>query len=144
MDNEKHIQLLQMTYAHVLADSVLQLGQEGVLENVTRRKRQEQLAAGEKKAAQFGMSRPEEVFTTLSAFFRCAQWQIIAQNGGFTAEANSCVLCALAKKMGAPSPCRIYCLDPMEGMVKGVEPEAEFVIQETLWDGQKCRVEVKR
>ncbi len=31
----------------------------------------------------------------------------------------------------------------MEGMVKGVDPKAEFTVQETLWDGETCRVDVK-
>jgi hypothetical protein len=143
MDKDKQIQLLQLTYAHVLADATRQFGQEGVLESVTARKRQEQLATGATKAAQFGIATPEAVFTTLSAFFRCANWQISPNGDGFTAETGSCVLCGLAKKMGAPSPCRLYCLDPMEGMVKGLKPAAEFMVEETLWDGTKCRVEVK-
>ena len=142
MDNDRHVQLLQKIYASVLADTVLQFDQEGVLENVIRRKRQEQLATGKLKAAQFGVSTPAEVFTRLSSIFRCAIWEITPQEAGFTAETSGCLLCALAKKMGASSPCRLYCLDPMEGMVKGLNPTAEFVAQETLWTGQKCRVDV--
>jgi len=143
MDKDKQIQLLQLTYAHVLADATLQFGREGVLESVTARKRQEQLASGKMKAAQFGVASPEEVFTNLSAFFRCANWQVTPHGDGFAAETGSCVLCGLAKKMSAPSPCRLYCLDPMEGMVKGLKPDVEFTVQETLWDGGKCRVDVK-
>jgi len=143
MDEDKQIQLLQLTYAHVLADATRQFGQEGVLERVAARKRQEQLATGSTKAAQFGITSAEQVFTRLSAFFRCASWQVTPHDGGFAAETASCVLAGLARKMDAPSPCRLYCLDPMEGMVKGLNPEAEFRVQETLWDGGKCRVEVK-
>jgi hypothetical protein len=143
MDKDKQIQLLQLTYAHALADAARQFGQEGVMERVVARKRHEQLATGPMKAAQFGMATPEEVFTKLSAFFRCANWQVTPQEGGFVAESGSCVLCGLAKKIDAPSPCRLYCLDPMEGMVKGLNLAADFVVQETLWAGTKCRVEVK-
>jgi len=28
----------------------------------------------------------------------------------------------------------------MEGMVKGLNPHATFAVEETLWDGEKCRV----
>jgi hypothetical protein len=45
--------------------------------------------------------------------------------------------------MDAPSRRRLYCLDPMEGMVNRLKkPEAEFVVEETLWDGGKCGVEL--
>jgi hypothetical protein len=142
MDKDKQIHLLQLTYAHVLADATRQFGQEGVLESVTARKRQEQLATGATKAAQFGIAAPEEVFTSLSAYFRCANWQVTPNGDGLTAETGRCVLCGLAKKMGAPSPCRLYCLDPMEGMVKGLRPAADFVVEETLWEAKRCRVKV--
>ena len=46
MEKDKHIKLLQLTYASVLADATAQFGQEGVLENVEARKRREQLEAG--------------------------------------------------------------------------------------------------
>lgn len=36
------------------------------------------------------------------------------------------------------------CLDPMEGMVRGLAPEMRFISTETLWNGSKCRVEVGR
>jgi len=142
MDNDKHVQLLQKVYASVLADAVLQFSKEGVLEEVARRKRQEQLETGPIKAAQFGISTPAEVFTTLSKIFHCANWKITVQETGFTAEATGCMLCALAKKMAASSPCHLYCLDPMEGMVKGLEPTAEFEVKETLWTEPQCTVEV--
>lgn len=142
MDNVKHIQLLQKVYAGVLADAVLQFSREGVLEEVTGRKRQEQLATGSMKAAQFGISTPAEVFSMLSAVFQCARWEISSQETGFTAIAKGCMLCALAKKMGASSPCHLYCLDPMEGMVKGLEPGAEFDVQGTLWTEPQCTVMV--
>jgi hypothetical protein len=49
----------------------------------------------------------------------------------------------MAKKMQGASPCKVYCLNPMEGMVKGVAPDAEFEVLETLWDDKKCRVRVR-
>jgi hypothetical protein len=51
---------------------------------------------------------------------------------------------SIAKKMNAPAPCSLYCLDPMEGMVKGLDPQADFSVEETLWNGEKCRVRVMR
>ena len=143
MENEKKIQILQLTYAGVLADAVLQMGREGVLEKVTQQKKKEQMLTGKMKAEQFGITQPEEVFLRLSEIFNCAKWEIISEPGGFSAEAKACTLCGLAKKIGAQRPCNLYCLDPMEGMVKGLNDNLSFIERETLWDGKKCKVEVK-
>lgn len=143
MEEAQHIKMLQMAYAGVLADAVAQYDKEGVLESVTERKRQYQMATGAMMTKQFGVSKPEEAFTKLVEVFGCANWQITPNGDGFTAESASCMLCGMAKKMQGASPCNVYCLNPMEAMVKGVDPGAEFETMETLWDGAKCQVRVK-
>jgi hypothetical protein len=142
MDSDKHVQFLQTVYAGALAETVLQFGKEGVLAGITARKRQENLASGKMKAAQFGISKPEEVFIKLSDLFGCAVWNITSNSGGIIAQTGGCKLCAIAKKIGASSPCRLYCLDPMEGMVKALKGDAEFVVEETLWEGPRCSIRV--
>ena len=142
MQNKKDIQLLQFTYAAVLADTVAQLAKEDVLEKVIKRKKAEQKATGKMKAEQFGITSPESVFTRLAEIFDCAAWEIRNAEKKFLAETTTCKLCAIAKKINAPAPCYLYCLDPMEGMVKGLNPHATFAVEETLWDGEKCRVRV--
>ncbi len=142
MEMEKKIKVLQGMYAGVLADSVLRMGREGILEKVTEEKKVEQLASGKIRAAQLGITRPQEVFEVLSEIFGCANWRTTDTDHGFKAEADGCMLCSMAKKMGAQSPCNIYCLDPMEAMVKGIADNASYDVAETLWDGQKCQVEV--
>ena len=144
MDKDRKIQMLQMIYAGVLADNVLQLSREGALERVTERKRAEQLATGRMKAARFGMEKVEDVFEGLYEIFGCSPWEVQLREDGLTAETTSCMLCGFAKNMGAESPCRIHCLDPMEGIVKGLEPGAGFYVRETLWEGRKCRIDVER
>mgnify|MGYP001766868295 CR=1 FL=1 len=144
MNIEEKVRILQLTYAAALADATLRMGRDGILPRVTAEKRREQMANGRVRAAQFGISRPEEVFQKLSEIFDCARWQTTAEAGGFSAETKSCKLCAMAKRIGAPGPCDMYCLDPMEGMIKGLAPEAKFTVTDTLWSGSKCRVEVGR
>ena len=143
MDNNQHIKILQMVYAGALADTVLQFNKEGVLENVIRRKRQEQINTGKMRAAQFAITKPEDVFLKLYEIFGCSNWEIISDNnGGITAQANSCMLCAIAKKIGAPSPCYLYCLNPMEGIVKALNSDVVYTVEETLWEGSRCIVKV--
>jgi len=62
--------------------------------------------------------------------------------GEFIATARRCLLCGLVKKAGGPSPCRLFCLDPIEGLVRGPAPDAEFDVRETLFEGSECRVRV--
>jgi hypothetical protein len=144
MDNNKQVQILQMAYAGALADAVLQLGKENVLDRVIQRKRQEQIDSGPIRAAQLGITKPEEVFLRLSQIFNCTQWDITNNpEGGFNAQANSCTLCAIARKMNAPSPCHLYCLNPMEGLIKALKKDAVYTVKETLWDGSKCVVSIK-
>ena len=140
MEATEKVKMLQAIYAGALADSVLRLGTEGVLEKVTKQKRVEQLAGGKARAAQMGITSPEEVFTKLSDLMGCANWTTSPGEGGFTATASRCMLCALAKRMGTQSPCRIYCLDPMEGMVKGLDESADYDVQSTLFESAQCRV----
>jgi hypothetical protein len=142
MDNDEKIRVLQAAYAGALADAVLRMNRYGILPKVTEEKRTEQMGTGKTKAAKFGINRPEEVFSRLTEIFDCARWEITAETGGFSAETKSCKLCAIAKSIGAPGPCDVYCLDPMEGMVKGLAPGVQFAVIETLWDGSKCRVEI--
>lgn len=144
MEAADKVKVLQALYAGVLADAVLRMGNEGVLESVTEKKKREQLASGKMRAAQLGITVPEEIFIKLSDLMGCADWKV-EQNGqedGFTATASRCMLCAMAKKMGAESPCKIYCLDPMEGMAKGINENIVYDVQSTLFDGAQCRVAV--
>lgn len=143
MELEKKNKILQMFYAGVLADSVLRLGREGILEKITEQKRKEQLASGKARAEQLGIQSAEQVFEILPEIFGCADWRVQINESGFDAEASRCMLCTIAKKMGAECPCHIYCLDAMEGMVKGLDPNAEFDVESTLWNGDKCRVSVR-
>lgn len=145
MKELEKVRVLQAVYAGALADSVLRLGNEGVLEKVTKQKRNEQLACGKARAAQLGIASPEEVFIKLSDLMGCADWSVAADadGSGFSATATRCMLCSLSKRMGTQSPCRIYCLDPMEGMIKGLRANADFDVQSTLYEGSQCRVLIK-
>jgi hypothetical protein len=144
MDSNKQVQVLQMVYAAALADMTLQLNKEGILERVIERKHLEQMQSGKMRAAQFGIAQPADVFLKLAELFDCASWTIKQnEDGSLIALSSVCKLCAIAKKMGAPAPCHLYCLDPMEGMLKALKPLAAFKVQETLWNGAKCVVRVE-
>lgn len=144
METNDKLKAVQMIYAGALADMTLRMGKAGVLDQITKEKRDEQLATGKARAVQMGIESPKEVFTGLSDLMGCANWTIEEYDETeFTATATGCALCAFAKRLGSPSPCEPFCLNPMEGMVMGLRPEAEFSVEETLYEGSKCRVRVK-
>jgi hypothetical protein len=144
MNDQETIRLLRGMYAGALADATTQMARAGVLEQVTARKREEQMATGAARARQMGLTDPLQVPAVLSEVFRCADWKAEPTATGFVAEARTCMLCGLAKKMGGARPCEIYCLHPMEGMIRGIDPSLAVTAPETLWDGQKCRLEARR
>lgn len=144
MDMEKKVKMLQGMYAGALADFVLRMGREGVLEKITEEKKIEQMQTGKLRAAQIGITHAEEVFEVLPEIFGCANWKTTGTERRFQAVATGCMLCNMAKKLGAQSPCHIYCLDPMEAMAKGLDENMTFSTQETLWEGNMCRVIVDR
>ncbi len=56
MKPEKQLELMQQVYVSVICDTVFQFEKEGVLKNVIKRKRAEQMEKGATKAAQLGIS----------------------------------------------------------------------------------------
>ncbi len=144
MESQEKVRMLQTVYAAALADAVLRFGREGILEKVTQQKEGEQMASGKLKAAQLDIATKEDVFLKLSDLMGCAQWKLepLKDGDGFTAVTSGCMLCTMAKRMGAQSPCRIYCLDPMKGMVMGLDGEASFDVESTLFDDGECRIAI--
>jgi hypothetical protein len=142
MDSDKQVKLLQMAYASALADTVLQYEKEGVLARVTERKHKESISSGKMRTAQFGITSPGEAFLKTAELFGCAEWNITSNSEGFAAQTKSCMLSAISKKIGAPCPCHLYCLDPMEGMIKALNDRLIFTVEETLWHGARCNIRV--
>jgi hypothetical protein len=139
----QHIKLLQHTYAAQLADAATQYGKAGILEQVTEARRATRLSTGAATAARMGVSEPATAFTVSAGLFGCADWSVAPDADGLVATASRCLLCALVKQAGGPSPCRLFCLDPIEGMIVGVAPDAAVTVDETLYDGGSCRVRVR-
>jgi len=141
---EQKLKALQMYYAAALADSTLRYGEAGILDEVAAQKRVEQMAGGAVLAGRFGVMEPQDAFIKTADTYGCADWICENTENGFTATATRCMLCAISQKIGSQySPCQIHCLSPMEAMLKGVAPDAEFVVGDTLWDSDKCAVKVR-
>lgn len=144
MNSEIRAQILENAYVGVMVDALYNFQKHGVLEKVTEDKKKLQMLMGKKQAEQFKITKSEDVFRVLGEVFNCANWEIQECKDGFIATAKACKLCAFSKKLGNVCPCDIYCLNPMDGMIRGIEENSKFEALETLWDGSQCRVKVTR
>lgn len=144
MNTEVKLKVLQNIYANVLAESAFYFNHGGILDKVREEKKQNSLISGKKLVEQFNINAPEDVFLWSSEIFNCAIWEIKETEDGFLALAEGCKLCNAAKKIGDGMPCYMYCLSPMEGMIKGINLKFDFEVLETLWDGTKCRVKIRK
>ncbi|MDD3708543.1 L-2-amino-thiazoline-4-carboxylic acid hydrolase [Aminobacterium sp. MB27-C1] len=143
MNLEEKFKMLQLCYAAALADSTLRYSNEGILEKIMGQKRNEQMKNGAMLAKKFSVQDPKQAFVNVQNLFGCASWNCEDIENGFFAVNMSCILCSMCKKMGASSPCQIYCLSPIEAMIKGIKPSATFSVRKTLWNDDKCFVTVE-
>ena len=139
---EQKLKTLQMLYASALADATVRYGDAGILDEITEQKRAEQMKTGASMAERLGVRAPSQAFQKTQDICGCANWACEETQGGFTATCTQCMLCSISKKMGAYSPCRVFCLSPIEAMIQGLAPNAGFTVTETLWESGQCRVSV--
>jgi hypothetical protein len=138
MTETQTLKTLQLFYAGQLVDAVRQYQKSGVLEEVVARKMLEQQLAAPDQLARLGIQTVEELFTTFSSIFGCANWKIKEDGTGHKAVTTSCLACAIARKLGAPSPCAISCINPFTGLAKALPQPYSLEARQTLWDGDSC------
>lgn len=142
MEMEQRLATVQLTYAASVAETVNTYGKLGVLAEVVQRRKAQQGTTAPMMIKRLGIGSVEQVFTTISELYGCANWQIEQTEEGYEATATSCMLCALAKKAGGADPCRGWCLDPLSAMIEAVGgiPEEQIAVKSTLMDHDCCKV----
>jgi len=143
MTETERLKTLQLMYAGALVDAVRQYDSFGILEEVTERKRIEQELAARDQSARLGIRTPEDIFTVLPAIFGCADWSLDVSSPVFRAETRSCLMRALAKRLCAPAPCSIYCVNPSAGMAKALPEPHTLTVKSTLLEGSSCVFELE-
>jgi len=139
---EKKIKKLQLFYAAALADAVYYYGSEGILEKVTKLKKNDQLKNSKNFATRFEMTEPKHAFEKTRDTYGCADWKCHDTDMGFEAIAKNCMLCSISKAKGNYCPCQVFCLSPIEAALKGIVPDSEFNIISTLWNSGECKVKI--
>jgi hypothetical protein len=144
METEKRLKMLQLFYAGVLADSVRRYAEAGILARVTEQKEKEQKMAAKGQLAQLQIKTPADIFRLYSEVFGCIPWNVEETEERVTATGNSCLLCAIAKKMDLPKPCSIYCINPVRAQIGALDGGYRLKVASTLWESDKCQFEVFR
>ncbi|MFC1693013.1 hypothetical protein ACFL1R_05875 [Candidatus Latescibacterota bacterium] len=142
MNTDNHLFLMRNLYIGLLAETMARYAKAGILNEIEKEKKTLSLASGEKNAQMLGVTKPEEAFTKPASIVDCASWEISINRNGLKAVCVGCKLAAMCKKLETPSPCRMYCLNAIEGMIKALKPEAVFNVKSTLWSGKNCTVRV--
>ena len=143
MNHEAKITMLQNLYIGLIADAMRNYTRTGVMQQVASLKYTEQMSQGPEMAKRMQISSPRQAFEKISDVVECARWKFVEEASGFVATAESCKLAPLCKYLKTESPCVMYCLNPLKGIIKGLEPQAEFLVEKTLWDSDHCKVRVK-
>ncbi len=121
---------------------MIRYARASILNDIEKDRIKLSLASGENNAQMLGVTKPEEAFTKPASIVDCASWEVTRNRNGLNAECSGCKLFAMCNKLGTPSPCRMYCLNGIEGMIKALKPEAVFIVKSTLWTGENCTVGV--
>jgi hypothetical protein len=144
MEIEKRLTMLQNTYAVSIAETVNTYEKLGALETIVERRKERQIQTAPYLNQQLEIKNIEEVFHTLSEIYGCANWTVKKTEDGYVAEATSCKLCALSKKMGGANPCDGWCLNPMIAMLSDVcKIDRKYItVESTLMNGDCCKITI--
>lgn len=140
--SDGYLATLRNLYTGLQAETLLRYHNAGIINEVETEKYRLSLVNGKKNAIMLQISTIEDAFMKPSKIVECARWEVKEDDEKVTAICKGCKIINLCKKIGAPSPCNLYCLNPIEGMVKAIEPNADFRTLSTLWDADKCEIEI--
>lgn len=144
MNAEMKNDILRQVLFMTMIDSLKNYEKHGILEQVEKSKIERDLAEGPAKVKKYGLTSAEQFLQFSTDTFNCTKWDIQTDEDGFTATTKGCVVCGMAKQMNAPNPCEMTCISPSRGVVKGINKDHNFEVQETLWESDKCIFKVTR
>ncbi len=134
---EKNIKTLQLYYSAALIDALKQYERNDILEKVTLEKKESQKISAKVQLNHLQIKNIEELYNTFNKIFGCANWEISQKNDEeISFKTSSCLLCALAKKQGAPMPCDMFCINPFKAFAN--EFGFNLEVNETLWFQNQC------
>lgn len=144
MTEQDTLKTLQLFYAGLMVDAASNYEHFHITGEVAEKKQKEQALAAPAQLAQLGIRKPAELFERFGMIFGCARWEVAeSADGAVTAETASCLACAIAKKRGSGKPCDLFCITPFRGMAQAMQPARALRVDETLWEGKRCRFQLR-
>jgi hypothetical protein len=144
MAEQDDVRTLQLFYAGLMVDAASTYESFRISDEVAARKMREQALAAPAQLAQLGIRTPAELFARFMAIFGCTKWEVTEDaDGAVSAECGSCLACAIAKRRGSGKPCDLFCINPFKGMAQAMQPARALRVDETLWEGKRCRFQMR-
>ena len=142
MESEKKLAVMRNLYTGLQAETIMRYAKAGIFEEVEKERIELSLTSGGRNAERLAIENAREAFAKPASITDCAFWEIEERDNSLTAVCTGCKLIGMCKQMQTPSPCKMYCLSPIEGMIKALKPGAYFRVVSTLYDGENCTVRV--
>jgi hypothetical protein len=142
MKSEEKLEIMRVLYTGLQAESLMRYAKADIFDEIAEERIGLSLASGIRSIQMLNVKNPADAFTRPASVVECASWKITEIDDSLIAVCNGCKLVDICKKMGTPSPCNIYCLSPIEGMIKALKAEASFQVKSTLYDSNNCTVKV--
>lgn len=143
MSAEKNLFLIRNLYTNLQAEVLGRYEKAGILKEIEMEKRVQSHTYGKMFCDMLGVSEIKEAFLRPSEIVQCAVWELKEEVNSLEAVCKGCKIASICKKEGNVSPCNMFCLNPIEGMIKGLKPDARFNVESTLMESDKCKVIVK-
>ncbi len=142
MEQQMKINTLRQVILIQAVEALRNYTEQGVLDKVIADKQKRDIRDGANRAKLFGITKPEQILALNSELYDCAVWDIKNDGEDVVAVADSCKMCTMVKDAGLPSPCALFCINPVDGVVRGVTGNYKLKVEETLWNGDCCRFRI--
>ena len=143
MNDAQKLSVLRNLFTRLQAETISRYAKAGVLNEIEEERRILSISSGKISAQLLSINEPEEAFSSPASIIDCATWRITNNEKSLTAVCTGCKLAAMCKNLYTYSPCNMYCLNPIEGIIKALKTDVEFKVKSTLMSGDNCFVEVK-
>jgi len=142
MDTNERLELLQLLYAGLMAETAAVLAEHGILEHVTERKRREDRLAAQARVEQSAVTTPEALFELHRSVAGFSDWKSAQEGATVTVTSAACKLCDIARASGGPPPCRLFCIDPLTALCAALPEPRTLTVRSTRCSAERCIVHI--
>lgn len=138
MTQKEKISVLQLVFAGQIIKEFELIRKKYALTTLLKNEERNALRAAPGRLKQLGLHSVPGVFNFISTVPGFAQWRKRISGNKRTYVTEACKLRDIARYTGCPQPCKLYCIVPIEALLKGLDRRYSIEVQSTLWDGEHC------